>query len=99
LGQLWRWLKQGLDINVTVNISARNLLNTDIVTKIKTLFFRYHLSLYCLDLEISESSIMKNTDYSLQVLKEVNDVDIDLAVDDYGTGCLSLAYLKKLPVK
>jgi EAL domain-containing protein (putative c-di-GMP-specific phosphodiesterase class I) len=42
---------------------------------------------------------MKNTDYSLQVLKEVNDVDIDLAVDDYGTGCLSLAYLKKLPVK
>jgi EAL domain-containing protein (putative c-di-GMP-specific phosphodiesterase class I) len=96
---VWRWQKQGLDIKVTVNISARNLLDTDIVTKIKALLFRYQLSLSCLELELTESSIMKNADYSLQILKEINDDGSDLAVDDYGTGYSSLAYFKKLPVK
>jgi EAL domain-containing protein (putative c-di-GMP-specific phosphodiesterase class I) len=48
---------------------------------------------------MTESSIMKNTDYSLQILKEINDDGSDLAVDDYGTGYSSLAYFKKLPVK
>lgn len=99
LGQVWRWQKQGLDIKVAVNISARNLLDRDIVKKIKSLLFRYQLSPSCLELEITESSIMKNADYSLKILKEINDIGIDLAVDDFGTGYSSLAYLKKLPVK
>jgi EAL domain-containing protein (putative c-di-GMP-specific phosphodiesterase class I) len=99
LAQVWRWQKQGVDIKVAVNISARNLLDTNIITIIKSLLLRYQLSPSCLELEITESSIMNNADYSLKILKEINDIGIDLSVDDFGTGYSSLAYLKKLPVK
>jgi diguanylate cyclase (GGDEF)-like protein/PAS domain S-box-containing protein len=99
LAQVWRWQKQGVDIKVAVNISARNLLDENIVTTIKSLLLRYQLSPSCLELEITESSIMNNADYSLKILTEINNIGIDLSVDDFGTGYSSLAYLKKLPVK
>ncbi len=99
LAQVWRWQKQGLDIKVAVNISARNLLDRDIVKKIKSLLLRYQLSPSCLELEITESIIMNNPDYALKILKEINDIGVDLSIDDFGTGYSSLAYLKKLPVK
>lgn len=99
LAQAWRWQKQGMDIKVAVNISARNLLDRYIVKKIKSLLLRYQLSPSCLELEITESIIMNNPDYALKILKEINDIGVDLSIDDFGTGYSSLAYLKKLPVK
>ena len=99
LQQVRYWHEQGLNIKVAVNISARNLLNDNILKKIEWLLHRYGLPPSCLELEITESTIMNNTERSLKVLEEINSLGIDLSIDDFGTGYSSLAYLKKLPVK
>lgn len=52
----------------------------------------------CLELEITETAMMADPAYSLAALKKLNAMGISLAVDDFGTGFSSLAYLKKLPV-
>jgi diguanylate cyclase (GGDEF)-like protein/PAS domain S-box-containing protein len=99
LQQVRRWHEKGLNIKVAVNISARNLLNDTILQKIEWLLHRYELPPSCLELEITESTIMNNADRSLRILEEINNMGIDLSIDDFGTGYSSLAYLKRLPVK
>ncbi len=99
LCQVRKWQEKGLFIKVAVNISSRNLLNDNIVQKIEWLLHHYGLSPACLELEITESTIMNNAEHSLKILQEINNLGIDLSIDDFGTGYSSLAYLKKLPVK
>lgn len=99
LSQVCRWREEGLELKVAVNISARNLLNDNIVQKIEWLLHRYNLSPSCLELEITESTIMENAERSLKIMQELNNLGVDLSIDDFGTGYSSLAYLKKLPVK
>ncbi len=99
LCQIRKWQEKSLFIKVAVNISSRNLLNDNIVQKIEWLLHHYSLSPACLELEITESTIMNNAEHSLKILQEINNLGIDLSIDDFGTGYSSLAYLKKLPVK
>lgn len=99
LQQVRRWQQKGIVLKVAVNISARNLLNDHILQKIESLLDHYHLPPSCLELEITESTIMNNADDSLKILEDINELGIDLSIDDFGTGYSSLAYLKKLPVK
>jgi diguanylate cyclase (GGDEF)-like protein/PAS domain S-box-containing protein len=99
LHQVSQWKKMGLSLKVAVNISARNLLDESIVNKIEWLLSRYQLSPSSLELEITETTIMKNADYALSLLTEINQLGVELSIDDFGTGYSSLAYLKKLPVK
>jgi len=99
LKQVRRWQDQGLQVKVAVNISARNLLNDSVLQRIEYLLHSYSLSPSCLELEITESTIMNNAEYSLKLLEQINNLGIDLSIDDFGTGYSSLAYLKKLPVK
>lgn len=99
LRQLSEWRKRSLNLSVAVNISARNLSQNDFCLMVKELLERHNVPATCLELEITESTIMKNMEKTLQVLKELNDMGIDLSIDDFGTGYSSLAYLKRLPVK
>ncbi|MEO0443601.1 MAG: EAL domain-containing protein [Pseudomonadota bacterium] len=99
LRQLCHWRERGFNIKVAVNISARNLLNDNILQKIQSLLDRYQLPPQCLELEITESTIMNNADRSLKILQQMSNLGIDLSIDDFGTGYSSLAYLKRLPVK
>lgn len=99
LKQVRRWQDQGLSIKMAVNISARNLLNDNVLQRIEYLLHSYSLSPSCLELEITESTIMNNAEYSLTLLEQIDNLGIDLSIDDFGTGYSSLAYLKKLPVK
>ncbi len=99
LSQVYRWREQGIALKMAVNISARNLLNDNILQKIEWLLHRYSLSPACLELEITESTIMENAERSLNIMQQINNLGINLSIDDFGTGYSSLAYLKKLPVK
>jgi diguanylate cyclase (GGDEF)-like protein/PAS domain S-box-containing protein len=99
LRQVCQWQRKGLPLKVAVNISARNLLNESIVQKIEYLLTQYQLRPSSLELEITETTIMKNAEYALSLLTKINQLGVDLSIDDFGTGYSSLSYLKKLPVK
>lgn len=99
LRQISVWREQSLYLSVAVNISARNLLQENFCTMVQSLLDKHNVPASCLELEITESTIMKNMEKTLLVLKELNDMGIELSIDDFGTGYSSLAYLKRLPVK
>jgi EAL domain-containing protein (putative c-di-GMP-specific phosphodiesterase class I) len=98
LTQAADWLSRGMRIGVAVNLSARNLLAEDFTESVAAALQRHGVPPYLLTLEITESSVMAQPEYSLPVLRNLHAQGIKLAVDDFGTGYSSLAYLRRLPI-
>ena len=99
IAQCCEWHRQGLQVTVAVNLSARNLLDENMPKLVRTLLQKYDLPASALELEITESSIMSDPGRALRVLQQLHDLGTQLSIDDFGTGYSSLAYLKKLPVQ
>jgi diguanylate cyclase (GGDEF)-like protein/PAS domain S-box-containing protein len=97
--ELSRWRIAGLpEIRMSVNISARQLIEDNIVTKILKIIKDYDVPGHCLELEITENAIMDDMDSIIRKLKELSQYGIKIAIDDFGTGYSSLSYLHKLPI-
>jgi diguanylate cyclase len=96
--QCARWRLVGLDLTVAVNLSVRNLLDPELVDKIRSALQSHGLQASSLELEITEGSAMVNPRRSIQVLGALAQLGVKLSIDDYGTGYSSLTYLQKLPV-
>jgi diguanylate cyclase (GGDEF)-like protein len=96
--QCKQWAQEGLCIKVSVNISARDLVDPEFPVLVEQKLAEYRLPATMLCLEITESSLMKDPKLSLETLKRLNDLEVSLAIDDFGTGYSSLAYIAKLPV-
>ena len=96
--QIAEWLRCGLALHVSVNISALDLLETQLTDHIAATLQRYGVAARYLCLELTESSIMRETQHSLAVLQQLRGMGIRLSVDDFGTGYSSLSQLRKLPV-
>lgn len=92
------WRADGLDIAVAVNLSAQSLLDRGIVADVRAALDRHGLPASALELEITESSAMTDPERALESLTALEALGVELAVDDYGTGHSSLAYLHRLPV-
>jgi len=92
------WEGMHLPLTVSINISARDLMNSDLPKLIATLMDKYGASPAWICLEITESAIMGDAKRALAILEELHGMGLSLSVDDFGTGYSSLAYLKKLPV-
>ena len=92
------WLDQGLHLAIAVNLSARNLHDTQLPTDIRKLLDRHHVPPSMLQLEITESSIMTEPGRARRVLQALHGMGIHIAIDDFGTGYSSLSYLQQLPV-
>jgi EAL domain-containing protein (putative c-di-GMP-specific phosphodiesterase class I) len=74
------------------------LTDTDIVRLVQQVLETYQLPARLLTLELTESTIMADTNRNLRVLDELRDLGVELSVDDFGTGYSSLSYLRRLPV-
>ncbi|MBI2803326.1 MAG: EAL domain-containing protein [Gammaproteobacteria bacterium] len=98
LKQTAAWRLRGLELNMCVNISARDLLNPDLTQHIARLLKRYGVNPDWIWLEITESAIMDDPIRAQQVIEELHNMGLHLSIDDFGTGYSSLAYLKRLPV-
>jgi len=98
LRQCAQWLVDGFDVGVAVNISVRNLLDSDLPDEIGALLVRQGVEPRRLTLEITESSVMEDPARAIDVLERLHRIGIRLSVDDFGTGYSSLTYLKRLPV-
>ena len=98
--ELSRWRKAGLpEIRMSINISARQLMEDDIVNNILKTIKDYDIPGQNIELEITENAIMEDMDSIIRKLKELSDHDIAIAIDDFGTGYSSLSYLHKLPIQ
>lgn len=85
------------DMFVAVNISSHELLRHDLVSDISHLLGEYGLPAKNLRIELTESLVMQNPEYSTEVLKRIKSLGVGLALDDFGTGYSSLSYLLRFP--
>ena len=92
------WQKQGLDVALAVNLSARDLIDIELPSKLKDILAKHALFANSLSLEITESSIMDDPARALDTVERIAKMGIQLSIDDFGTGYSSLSYLKRLPV-
>jgi diguanylate cyclase (GGDEF)-like protein len=92
------WRNAGRDLSVAVNLSVANLLDAHLPLEVARLLTSFHLPPSALELEITESTLMIDPVRSKEVLEALRGLGVRLAVDDYGTGYSSLAYLRELAV-
>ena len=98
LRQVADWRAQGLELDVAVNLSARDLHDRNLPRAYQKMLEEYRVDPSWVILEITETSIMVDQHRSLQVLSEIHALGTRLVIDDFGTGHSSLAYLSRLPV-
>jgi diguanylate cyclase (GGDEF)-like protein len=92
------WIDKGYAYSVSVNLSARNLLDEELVPWLEQALKEFGTPPELLELEITESTLMQDPEGSIDQLKEIAKLGIKLSIDDFGTGYSSLSYLKKLPI-
>ena len=89
---------RGMQPKISVNLSARDLLDQDLPRKFSDVMHRYNVKPASFCLEITESSIMDDPVRAQNTLEGLHALGVELSIDDFGTGYSSLAYLKRLPV-
>jgi diguanylate cyclase (GGDEF)-like protein/PAS domain S-box-containing protein len=88
----------GDDLRVAVNISGRHLQQGNLVADVRHALAVSGLEPGCLVIELTESTIMQNTDVNLARLRELKALGVRLAIDDFGVGYSSLSYLHRFPI-
>jgi len=95
----WRSsIASGIGLRVAVNVSGRHLQHGDLVADVATALQKSGLEPENLVIELTESTIMYNTDANLERLRRLKDLGVRLAIDDFGTGYSSLSYLHRFPI-
>lgn len=92
------WLDKGLPIKVAVNISAKQFTDTKLVDTVAEILERTQLPSRYLELEVTESALIENFDYTVSQLKLISGMGVSIALDDFGTGYSSLSYLRLFPI-
>ena len=99
LRQCGDWHSRGLDVKVSVNISARDLMNPELPGIVTGLVAKYKVPITLFSMEITESGIMEDPVRAEKTLQQLHQLGIRLSIDDFGTGYSSLAYIRRLPVQ
>ncbi len=97
LAQLVAWREQGLRLGMAVNLSARNLLDSELSTQVAVLLARHEIPASQLTVEITESAAMLDQDRAVAVLDALRKSGVGVSIDDFGTGNASIEYLATLP--
>ena len=100
VGQCKRWLDEdGIRLPVSVNLSTRDLIDADLPSQIARTIDCAGLDPSLLVVEITESVLMADPTRSQEIVSRIGDLGVAAAIDDFGSGYSSLAYLKRLPVQ
>ncbi|MET0000985.1 MAG: EAL domain-containing protein [Candidatus Thiodiazotropha lotti] len=99
LKQIEAWQSQGLDMAVSINIGAMHLQQADFVERLRALLSAHpSVPPQLLEIEILESSALKDVDHVSEVISACNEMGMRFSLDDFGTGFSSLGYVKRLSV-
>src|SRR5215813_4477425 len=85
-------------LSLSVNLSARQVAQPDLLNRIKEALETSKLNSHCLKLEITESVVMENAEAAAQMFKQLRSLGVQLSIDDFGTGYSSLSYLHRFPL-
>ncbi|WP_459207748.1 sensor domain-containing protein [Pseudomonas sp. MLB6B] len=97
--QLMAWRRARVRVpKVSVNLSARQFSDGQLGTRIATILKESGLPPACLELELTESILMREVNEAMQILDSLKQLGLSIAVDDFGTGYSSLNYLKQFPI-
>jgi len=98
IAQCAAWRGEGLPINVSINLSARDLIDDSLPDRVAGLLQVHGCAAQWIALEITESAILDDPGHAVDNLKRLSALGCKLSIDDYGTGYSSLAYLRRLPL-
>jgi diguanylate cyclase (GGDEF)-like protein len=98
VAQCAKWRRSGLPMNVSINISARDLMDAELPVRFASLLEQHDCRAQWIALEITESAILDDAGHAIENLQLLHSLGCRLAIDDYGTGYSSLAYLRRLPL-
>jgi diguanylate cyclase (GGDEF)-like protein len=98
VSQCGRWRKEGLDLNVSVNISARNFADAELPDHIASTLADAGVPPDRLVLEITESQLMSDPVTALDAMTRMTALGVRTSVDDFGTGYSSMSHLRRLPI-
>ena len=97
--QAGQWQHEKSPIAISINISARDLMNLDLADFVAKQLAHHGVPPELICLEITENGLMEDHARAQDVLEHMHKLGVRLSIDDFGTGYSSLAYLKKLPVQ
>jgi EAL domain-containing protein (putative c-di-GMP-specific phosphodiesterase class I) len=93
------WMDKGLEVgSIAVNISGVQLRQQNLPNRIQNLLDKFNIKTHQLEIELTESSLVKTYDQSFAILKQIEEMGLRVTMDDFGTGYSSLSYLKNIPL-
>ena len=96
--QSYAWHEAGLELPLSINLSAHDLRDPKLIDRIRGLFTTWGVPSKLIQFELTESALMEDPTSALETLRGLKELNVELYVDDFGTGYCSLSYLQKLPV-
>ncbi len=100
LAQIRTWKAEGIELDVSVNIAALQLQQTNFISSLKSLLDEFpDISSSRLELEILETAALHDIDHVSKTITECAALGVQFSLDDFGTGYSSLTYLKRLPAQ
>ena len=96
--QIAAWMAQGLELRVSVNLSAQQFRQAQLVEQLQQVLQRHGVPAHLLELEVTETEAMAEPEQAQQVMQQLAALGVNIALDDFGTGYSSLSYLRMLPV-
>jgi diguanylate cyclase (GGDEF)-like protein len=92
-------INKGLDdVRIAINLSAGQFLDGNLPNLLQGLLVEFSLPAYKFELELTEQTLVKDMDHTIEMMSSLKEIGFTFAIDDFGTGYSSLAYLKKMPV-
>jgi diguanylate cyclase (GGDEF)-like protein/PAS domain S-box-containing protein len=93
------WQNSGrFSVPIAVNVSAVQFRQKDFVERIARCVRKHGIQPNCLELELTESIVMRDAETTIKVLQRLHDMGFNLSIDDFGTGYSSLSYLRRFPI-
>ena len=97
--QLKQWIEMGFtELQLAINISAVQFMDENLVQKVSLALKEHGIPAQYLEIEITESTLIENLQYTVNTLNELRKLGVSLSLDDFGTGYSSLNYLKQFPI-
>ncbi len=97
--QLRKWQQSGCpELRMAINLSARQFRKSGLAKTVSRIFNETEVKPHQIDLELTESIIMRDADSTIATLDEFHEMGVELSIDDFGTGYSSLSYLKRFPI-